>query len=287
MRAVKAGESGENAARALEQLADLMEEAQQRHFAIRAALAYPRMLVTLLAVLVWVVFGLVVPGFAHLIVGMNLSLPLITRMTLAASRLVTSPATITLMLGLVVAAHLVLSGRQGSDAWLLRLPFIGPWMQRQEAVTWMAWLDYFLVRDVPLDEAVRLAADPCRSRAFREILHGVGNQVTAGQSLAAALGGTRRFPPFATWLVACAERGEFAPGHMRRASAALHRDLESGARQGIALLEPMAVGCVGVLAFVVVVGLFAPLYQLVGSLQCPPSSTPPASSPSWPVSATR
>lgn len=265
VRAVSVGEAAESLPRALKQAADLMESDQRHRMAVSLALLYPRIVLIMLAVLVWGLFALVVPTFVALFEGMNAVLPAPTRLILAASQLATNPVGLVLVAGLALVLWGLLSNWPGWDSARLRLPLLGEWIARHQAISWLGWLNVLVEQGVALPTAVRLAAQGC-SPAFREATESAAASLDGGSELAQALREHAFFPPLGAWLVGRQEQAEFQPGGLARVAQTLQRELTLTAQRRLAIIEPLAVVAVAFLVGFVVISVFLPLYQLIGNL---------------------
>ncbi|HXE72479.1 MAG TPA: type II secretion system F family protein [Candidatus Nitrosotenuis sp.] len=273
VRGIQAGEAAENPAEALEQVSALLEEEQHRRLGIRLALAYPRLALTVVAVLLWVVVAGALQGFmtggglVAIFEDMNLQLPLPTRILLAFTRLFPPAASLVLLVAFVAAWQVILSGSLGTDRLRQALPFLGGWLRRQDSVIWLLWMDYLLGRGVPLPQATDIAAQAAQTPTFRQRMQAVAARLARGEALSQALAGSGTLPEEGCWLVARAEQAGFhPPGCLARAAHILRLELELSYRRGLGALEPLAVVALGLLIGFVVLACFLPLYQLMGNM---------------------
>ena len=116
--------------------------------------------------------------------------------------------------------------------------------------------------------AVRPALDMTRATASQSLqpaLAAVGHGITQGQSMSAALDSAGLATPIAARLVRVGERtGELGPMFMRAAQfheAQLARAVERFSK----LFEPLLMAAIGVVIGLIVILLYMPIFDLVGS----------------------
>lgn len=265
VRAVAVGEHAQSLPVALRRVSDLLEEAQRRRMAVSLALAYPQAVMAAMVVLGGLLFGWILPVFQRLVGGMSLALPPDTRIVFGLEFLLTRPWFLTLLAVTFVGAWSLLSGWGLWDGVRLRVPVLGAWLARHQAVILLRWLDYFTGLGLPVDEATGLAAEAC-SPGFRAAMQPAVSSLERGGCLSEALASVRIFPPLGAWLAHQAEQRDFPPGALDRAADTIHRELEMTEGRTVAALEPLMIVVLGLVIGFVVSSVFLPLYQLIGNL---------------------
>jgi general secretion pathway protein F len=85
-------------------------------------------------------------------------------------------------------------GREKSDAWLLRLPGVGPFITSQTVLEFSQTLSVLLENGITAAEALRMTERQIRNRVHRRALDGAIDRVLEGESLSGALARTSCFP---------------------------------------------------------------------------------------------
>ncbi len=226
----------------LAELAWALDKDSRARRALWYTVQYPRWLALATLVLLWVLAYVVKFSFGELLSGMNLHLPLLTRVLL-------NGLPIYLVLATFVLGSLVLAPAQ--------LLWYASWNRSLAVAGWLRWVDVLTACGTPLPEACRLAS--CTEVA------GVDGELARGDRLADALARRPGLERVA-WLVQRAEQAGFPPGALRRIADVLTRELELSQEVHLRLLEPLLVTLLGGLVAAVLMGLFLPLYQLIGNL---------------------
>lgn len=264
-RLLASNDASEEMSKALDDAARLMEESSERRTRVSAALAYPQMVAGLFLVMFGIVTVFVVPDLRQMYQGMSLRLPTPTWMVLSLTSPTVALPCVALALLVIVACQSSLSGTRGEEV-RMRLPLLGSWLQRQNMVIWLSWMDLLLQRGLPLDEAVLAASEPCPSSAFRDGMVRVAALVVRGTPLSQAMNGEGLCPDMGVWLVSQAETVEFREGRLAKASEVLSHDVDVTTAHGIGVLEPVSMMALGFACLFVAASLLLPLYQLVGGL---------------------
>jgi type II secretory pathway component PulF len=86
------------------------------------------------------------------------------------------------------------AGRQQTDAWLLRLPLIGPFAVSQTVLAFSQTLSVLLENGITAAEALRMTERQIGNRVHRAAFNTATARVLEGEALSAALGRTGCFP---------------------------------------------------------------------------------------------
>lgn len=254
----------------LPELADHMELAMKTRAKLRAAMAYPVLLliVTLAAGAFLTVFLL--PAFAALLTSLSADLPWPTRILLGLSSFLQQYGVV---LALLFAGLTALAGclfrRPGPRGWLdhsmLRLPFSGSLLCYGEWQTILSLLAILLQHGVPLDRALSLAREVPDNAYLRSSLQDAHARLCRGSSLTAALGRTI-LPPFLMPLLQAGEAAGRLEEMMARGASLAQFCYEEKLRRLEILVEPVLTIAVGSLIFFFVLGIILPLLTTMDAL---------------------
>lgn len=208
----------------------------------------------------------ILPTFVELFKGMEVSLPLITRLLIGVTRILSTlhaGAILSLLCMLLLLAIPFESLRRR----LLRALFYVP------GARLMVKLDcqhkiYRLIgaglgHGVPQVEAVRAAALACDIPAYRQALLEAERAPLLSDGLAASPG---LFDETFRWLVAQGERLESLPEALLTAAEVASIDLERRSRRLATALDTFVLAGIGVFVGFAVLAIFLPLYQLIGAM---------------------
>ena len=231
-----------------------------------AALVYPAILVTVASGIVTYLVTSVVPKFAQLYADMNLQLPPVTQLLVA--------LTVTYrfyFLGFILAlfagaVFLVLWSRteQGGlavDRLKLRVPIVGDTWIKFQVAQFCRTLSTLLQGGTPLVTALATSADAVPSRLISAGILQASQRVREGQSLHAALEGTKLMPEMGLEMIEVGEASGALASML--ASVAEFYEEETTLRLGafIAVVEPAILVFMAVVIAFILISLYLPIFS--------------------------
>ena len=256
---VSAGEMSGNLALALKKASEQMNYEQSVANDIKAALAYPIILIGAGIAAMLIIFFAVVPNFSNML-DSDKELPPLAWLVLSAGKLANdNPLAILLpIVAVITAIGVLLSNaavRNAIKNWLLNVPVIGSWLAEQDSAKWASLLGAMLNARVDLISALKLANesiafDSRQKRAAQIVL-----DIQSGESLTKSLERAEIIAPSSLNLVAVGDKtGQLAK--MMSAVASLHDEAcKRRMKQVMTLVEPLAIIVVGVLIGTMIMGI--------------------------------
>ena len=270
---VRAGEAGGILDDVLERLASLLERDADLRKKVRAALAYPAVVVTAALALVLFLMGRIVPMFAQMFGAFNVELPPMTRALLAAGDALQRPATwvvsvavITLAIAAVAAAARTRRGALALDRLRLRLPVFGPLLHKAITARIARMLATLVRSGIDLVTAIGVVRPVAGSPAYAAALESVDVALRAGDALTTPLEAARLFDPLAIALVRVGEETGLLDEMLLKIAAYFETDVEAAIATLGAVIEPALIGVLGGVVAFIVFSVFIPLYALIGSV---------------------
>ena len=264
---VSAGESSGSLPDILERLADLQERQAVVRGKVLAAVAYPLSLAVVATVVVIALMIFVVPKVVEQFEDMGQQLPLLTRIVIAISDLLSGYWW--LLLGLIVGGGLLLwralkdeGFRLRFDRGLLRLPLIGRLLRDLHAARMARTLSTMVASKLPLIEGVALTARTVNNRALRLASEEIVDAIREGGSLSAALRRSAVFPPLLVYMAAGGESSGRLDLMLERAADYLEREFDSFTATALSLLEPGIIILMGGVVATIVLSILLPILQL-------------------------
>jgi type II secretion system protein F len=264
---VKAGEASGELEPILERLADYMEQQSQQWAQIRAALAYPTLLVTVGTAAVFFLVTFLIPRFVLIFEGLGQRLPTPTLVVLAVST----------FLGhywwavLGGAALVVLVARQAArtprgglliDTWKLRPPVMGPLAERIAASRFAHTLGTLIKGGVPILDALQTVQGAIGNKMMAKALDEVRASVREGESIAEPLRRTGAFPPLVVNMIAVGEETGDVDQILTRVARSYDVEIQNTVRQLVSLLEPVIILGMGVVVGSVIISMLLPIFDL-------------------------
>lgn len=264
---VDAGEQSGDLAQVLERLADYIESRSALRNKVLTAFIYP-VIVTIVSIgIVIFLLSYVVPQVVGAFSQAQQTLPLLTRLMLAASAF-TREWGLAVVLGLVALFGLWrwrLRNPSARLAWhtrVLRLPILGRYAMGVDVARFADTLAILTSSNVPLLAALEAARRTLRNCKLQAAVDDATRRVREGSALAQALEAQKTFPPLLIHLAGSGERTGQLSAMLDRAARVLSSELERRAMTMTALLEPLMILIMGGIVLVIVLAVMMPIIEI-------------------------
>jgi type IV pilus assembly protein PilC len=267
-----AGERSGNLDAVLRRFAGHLRLNQQLRKKAVSAAVYPIVLLCMMTALVAILLVFVIPQFQSFYQGLNVELPLPTRILLAvASALRAHLLWIVLGLAAAVFAAVAWLRREGAgvavDAALLRLPYFGGLMRMYATSQLMRTLSTLLAGGLPLLNALEVAAQSVGNRALGQAVGGATGRIREGASLTSALESTGMLEALPLEMVKVGEQTG-ALGDMLNAIAEFYdEELETNMATVLSLVEPVLLVLMAVIVAGMLLAFYLPMFQAISAVQ--------------------
>lgn len=264
---VEAGEASGALDVVLDRIADHAEGQARLRARAFGALLYPAVMAVVGTTIVLFLLAYVVPQVTRVFAEAKQTLPLPTRLLMAAGDLLAAYGIALLVLVLGAAAVLARllardEVRRRFEGILFRLPVIGAVVRDIAVARFAQTLATMVAGGLPLVEALRIAAASCGSLLVGDALRRAERAVFEGGSLATELGRSPLFDPVVVDMIAVGERSGDLEGMLAHASAAVEDQTRQRVDTMATLLEPaMIVAMAGVVLFVVL-AIMLPVFEM-------------------------
>ena len=257
---VRSGEASGQMSAVLDRLVEHMERQRALRESVISATIYPAILITVAVLSLIVMLGFVVPQFEKLFSEMGDALPMPTRIVMGLGKAFTQYG---LVIGVVAAAGGWLmarwmrspSGKRWWQARLLRMPLVGRIALKYQLTLFSRSLGTLLGNGVPMLTALHIASDTVGNVVLQQALVRVAPIVKEGGRVVQAIQATGIFEPLAINLVRVGEEtGRVGPMMLELASI-LNREVETGIKRLLTLVEPVLILVLGVLIAAIIVSI--------------------------------
>jgi type IV pilus assembly protein PilC len=268
---VTAGEASGGLESAISRAAEQLDARQRLRRKVRSAMFYPASVLVITVLLVTILLLFVVPRFEKIYAELGSDLPSITKVVLALSD--KAPLVITALLVLTFGAVVGLrrwrsttAGRLRFDTIRLRIPLIGPFLEKAATARVASTFSALLSAGVPLLECLNYAAQAVGLSTHEQALETARARVTDGVSLAVALAETGRFPELMIQLVTVGSETGALPSMMGKYSEAASEELSQSAESLTTMIEPLMMLIIGGVVGVFLIALYLPVIELGSAL---------------------
>ncbi|MDR5780368.1 type II secretion system F family protein [Caballeronia sp. LZ065] len=252
----------------LGRLADDRERAASQRARLRAALAYPVMVLLLsLAITAGLLIG-VVPTFKTIFDGFGAALPAPTRFVLALSdgvaRFGVPFVAASGCLALAAWRWLKRSpdAREAADRLSLRLPLVGSLLRALAVARWSRALGTLLSAGTPLSDAFDSLTHATGNRVFDRATVEIAARLRNGERLAVAMRAPGCFPPDVVQPIAVAEESGSLDAMLLDLATLADRQVDERIGGFASLCEPIVIAVLGALVGGLVIAMYLPIIQL-------------------------
>lgn len=267
---VKASEEAGTLEQILKDLKESIKKDAEFSDKIRGALAYPLLIVIIFIAVIMVMLIVVIPRIALVFSRLTVTLPLPTRIMLAASNIVVHQ-TLPLLafLGFLVALLIFIYRRNRGliIAPLLNLPYIKGLVRKIDISRFSHSMYLLLDSGLPITTALLLVQDVVISRAMQKGIMDARETVTAGKPLADGLKVSKKLmPTIVIKLIEVGDRTGTLDKSMQDVSEYMEYEVERSLKVITVLLEPIMLVFVGIAVGGMMLAIIAPIYGLIGQV---------------------
>ncbi|HUD44691.1 MAG TPA: type II secretion system F family protein [Patescibacteria group bacterium] len=268
---IKAGEKAGLLDKVLLRLADNLEKSKELRDTIRGALIYPMIVscVMLLVLVVMMVF--VIPQLSNLYSGMNVQLPLITRLVIGTSKVFITGLPVIIILVFVGIYffrrfYRKPQGRLIVDSLLLKIPLFGRLIEESTLVEFTRTFSLLIGTGSLVVESLHQCAETVGNVVYRQAVNDIGNRVEQGVAIGDAFAANELFPSLLVETVKIGEQTGKMDESLMRVSEYFEREVEQAVKALTTAIEPMIIVILGAFVGVLIVSIITPIYGLISSI---------------------
>ncbi len=265
---VEAGEQAGALESLLDKIATYKEKTEAIKKKIKKALTYPAAVLVVAFIVTTILLIFVIPSFEDLFQGFGADLPTFTRMVIDLSAFVRSKGFyIVLIVAAAVAAFLYFKKRSRPfrhflDRVMLKMPIIGPILQKASIARYARTLSTMFAAGVPLVEALESVAGATGNIVYEVGVLEMRDEVATGQRLQQSMENTDLFPNMVIQMIAVGEESGSLDEMSAKVADFYEEDVDNAVDNLSSLLEPMIMGILGVLVGGLVIAMYLPIFKM-------------------------
>ncbi|ACL74338.1 type II secretion system F family protein [Thioalkalivibrio sulfidiphilus] len=264
---VQVGEASGRLDDALLRVFNYMERERQTVNQIRTALRYPTFVVIAISVAIFILMAYVIPVFAQVFERFDLDLPLATRAIITVSNFVS--AWWWLILGGVAAAWFGFrqwtrrdDGRLWWDRQKLRFPVVGDIVLRASLARFARAFAMASRSGVPLLQALNVVSRTADNAYIAGKVRGMREGIERGETIARTAAASRVFTPLVMQMIAVGEETGQVDEMLDEVAEFYETEVDYDVRRLGETIQPVLVVAVGVIVFILALGVFLPMWDL-------------------------
>ena len=264
---VAAGEASGTLEQILVRLAEILEKRVHLAAKVKAAVAYPLMMMVVAVAVVVFLMSVVVPGITTIFIEMNRPLPWPTKWLISISAFMRSYWVFLAVLVFafffgVGAAYRTRKGKFWIDRSKLRLPLFGKLFLKLEIARLSRTLGVLLTSGIPILSALDIVKQVVQNSFIAGSLGSVKDLVSKGDAIANAVKKTGLFPPIVYHVISTSQvSGNLEEGLIDVADM-YDNEVELTTKTLTSLLEPVILLCMGAVVGFIVLAVLLPIFDI-------------------------
>ena len=238
-----------------------------------SSLLYPLIVLVLGSVLLVFIGNFVLPAYVEMLESFKMKLPWISECVLWMGRHPFEVVVVPLILfaAAVLAERLWFNrtpaGRRMWTSVVYLLPIVGTLLRSARLAAFTDLLGILVEQEIPLPEALRLAAESSSDPLLTEAARRVEAEISQGMPLGQALQTQRLWPALVVWMVGFGEKQGTLPQALKQVAEMYRRDAEARATLLRTVLPPLLIIVLaGSLGALFIFGLMSPFFELLDGL---------------------
>ncbi len=265
---VEAGEQAGALETLLDKVATYKEKTEAIKKKIKKALTYPMAVLAVAFVVTLILLIFVIPAFEDLFKGFGADLPAFTRMVIDVSQFVRDQ-------GWILAIILIGAGysffyfkkrsramRQFLDRTALKMPIVGPILEKAAIARYARTLSTMFSAGVPLVEALESVSGATGNIVYEVGVLRMRDEVATGQRLQQAMQNTDLFPNMVIQMIAVGEESGSLDEMSAKVADFYEEDVDNAVDNLSSLLEPLIMAILGVLVGGLVIAMYLPIFKM-------------------------
>jgi type IV pilus assembly protein PilC len=240
---------------------------------VTGALVYPAVLIGLSIGLVAILMTYVIPRFREFFAGFEAGqLPLITRVVIGTADFLRS--NIVIVLAAIIAAAIVFArwkateaGRLGWDAFLLKLPFVGPILRQFALSQFARSLATLVGAGTPVVPALDIAAGAVANRKISGAVASVVPRVREGAEIWRSLEATAAFTSLAIEMIKVGEATGALEEMLTNVSDFYDESIEAQLQRIVNLIEPIILVVMGGVVATLLLSIYLPMFTILSNIK--------------------
>jgi type IV pilus assembly protein PilC len=268
---IAAGEAGGILDTILKRLAVYIEKNVKLKGQVKSAMIYPIAVMIIAALVVAAILWKVIPTFAEMFSSLGASLPLPTRVVIAASNYLVWYGWILLLviplLGYMLKSYYSTdAGRHAIDRLVLKLPILGMIMRKIAVARFCRTLATLLSSGVPILDGLEITAKTSGNAIIEDAIMVTRSSIERGETISGPLGQTAVFPPMVVQMINVGETTGALDTMLSKIADFYEEEVDTAVAGLLTLMEPIMIAVLGVVVGGIVIAMYMPIFDLISKL---------------------
>jgi type IV pilus assembly protein PilC len=270
---IAAGEIGGILDTILQRLGNYIEKSMKLKRQVRGAMVYPAAILGVAIIVIVVLLSKVIPVFQAMFIEMKAgALPAPTQVVINISQgfikywYLFLGGTIALIVGLVLMLRNE-KGRMKFDAFILKVPVIGPILRKVVVARFTRTLGTLLSAGVPILDALDIVAKTAGNKVIMKAIYFARQKISEGKDMASPLAETGVFPPMVVQMIGVGEQTGAMDTMLQKIADFYEDEVDVAVAALTSLLEPIMMVFLGVVVGGLIIAMYLPIFELAGNIK--------------------
>lgn len=269
---VEVGESTGQLEQAFLQLAHYFQLELDTRRRVKAATRYPSFVVIAMVIAMVVINIMVIPAFSGIFAQLGADLPWTTQLLISSSAFFTTYI-MHLVVGLLLTSVAMwryvktTGGQLRWHYWQLRLPIIGPLVNRILLARFCRSFAMMLSAGLPIVRVIELAGTATSNAYLTQAILAMGERLSSGHSLSEVARSSGVFTPLILQMFRVGEETGRIDTMMMEAGRFYEDEVDYDITNLTAKIEPILITAISAMVLVLALGIFTPMWDMIGLLQ--------------------
>ncbi|MBS1783999.1 MAG: type II secretion system F family protein [Acidobacteria bacterium] len=264
---VGAGEAGGILDIILQRLSIYIEKAVKLASKVKSAMIYPIAVISIAAIVVYVIMVKVIPVFSAMYEGLGSSLPFPTQVCIMLSNILVHYGWLVGIFIVIVFVALkyyykTVGGKLQIDGIFLKIPIIGDLLRKVAVARFCRTLGTLTASGVPILEGMDITARTAGNQVIANAILKAKDAVEAGRNISAPLAETKVFPPMVTQMVGVGEATGALDAMLNKVADFYEDEVDNAVAGLTSLMEPIIIAVLGGIIGFIVVAMYMPIFNL-------------------------
>ncbi|MDR2981945.1 MAG: type II secretion system F family protein [Puniceicoccales bacterium] len=265
---IAVGESTGKLANSFRRLIEYFQSADALKATISSACMYPALVIVMMIMFVVIIFGLVVPKLVMVYKELGVKLPLMTRVILATSDLITNHPIIVLTVSILIPALIMACFkakflRKYVDIGMAKAPIIGPITKDVCISRFASNLGALYESEIPIVQGLLICSKIAGNHLYNRGLELVREAVEQGRSISDGLKEVKIFPTMVVLTIRIGEENGKLDDSLRKLANYHSRKAKERVERALKLFEPTMLIFLVVMVGIMAYALLMPMMQMV------------------------
>jgi type IV pilus assembly protein PilC len=252
----------------LDEIATYKERIESIKGKIKKAMYYPAAVVAVAIIVSAILLIFVIPQFEEIFASFGAALPAFTQMVVGASRWLRGNGVL-LIIGLVFVVTAIIMAKKrsprfahGIDRVSLKIPIIGPILEKAAIARFCRTLAITFAAGVPLVDALKIVSGATGNQIYNDAAARIRGDVAVGHQLQLAMQQTDVFPNMVIQMAAIGEEAGSLDEMLIKVAEAYEEEVNNAVDALSSLLEPLIIIFVGIVVGTMVIAMYLPIFKM-------------------------